>query len=463
LAIKPTQGIQEQAATEPGTNGEFVMQPGTYSLLTGTLFGLSLITNLHAETLVEIVRETVESNPDVLIAGSERDSVAQQMEQARAGFFPQTDIILGTGWEHSDNPTTRASGHGSRSFNRDEAEIRVRQLIYDGHGTESEFERQRARTNSRAYDTFSTAEETALKAVESYLDVIKGQKLVQLAVANLDSHKQTHDRIVKRSERGVGSKADVQQALGRLALARTNLMAEENNLKDAVAAFVNVVGREPAALEDPVTLEQLLPETLDEAVAVALDNHPRLKSANADVDAAHEQYASAKALFYPRIHLELGGSHNDNLDGIPGKNKDAQAMIRGRYNFTAGKDTARRQETAFELEQAREIKDRTRRQVIESIRLSWNAYETSKTQLDFFKIHVDASRQALIAYRKQFNIGKRTLIDLLDQENEVFQASINYVNGMNELVFSSYRILAGTGKLLWALDVPLPEQASTIQ
>jgi adhesin transport system outer membrane protein len=138
-------------------------------------------------------------------------------------------------------------------------------------------------------------------------------------------------------------------------------------------------------------------------------------------------------------------------------------MIRGRYNFTAGKDTARRQETAFELEQAREIKDRTRRQVIESIRLSWNAYETSKTQLDFFKIHVDASRQALIAYRKQFNIGKRTLIDLLDQENEVFQASINYVNGMNELVFSSYRILAGTGKLLWALDVPLPEQASTIQ
>lgn len=76
---------------------------------------------------------------------------------------------------------------------------------------------------------------------------------------------------------------------------------------------------------------------------------------------------------------------------------------------------------------------------------------------------MDASKQALLAYRKQFNIGQRTLIDLLDQESEVFQANINYVNGQNEVMFSTYRILAGTGKLLWNLDIPLPEEADTIQ
>jgi adhesin transport system outer membrane protein len=416
-----------------------------------------------AATLEETVRETIETSPDVLIAGSERDAVEQQMEQSRAGFFPQADITLGTGWEYSDNPTTRSVDGGSRNFNRDEAEILVRQLLYDGHGTESEFERQRARVNSRAYDTFSTAEVTGLKAVEAYLDVIKEQKLVQLAVNNLDNHQKTYDRIVKRGERGVGSKADVQQALGRLALARTNLMAERNNLDDAIAAFVSVVGHEPENLQEAISLEQRLPASFDEALATALNNHPRLKSSEADVDAAREQHEAARALFFPRIHLEISGSNNDNLDGVPGRNKDASAMIRGRYNFTGGKDMARRQETIYELEQAKEIRDRTRRQVTESIQLSWNAYETAKQQLEFFKIHVDASKQALLAYRKQFNIGQRTLIDLLDQENEVFQANINYVNGLNEVMFSTYRILAGTGKLLWNLDIELPEEADTIQ
>lgn len=240
-------------------------------------------------------------------------------------------------------------------------------------------------------------------------------------------------------------------------------MAEKNNLDDAIASFTNVVGHEPLGLEEPASRDHLLPASLEEAVTVALDNHPRLKSAEADIDAARKQHEAARALFFPRVHLEISGSHNDNLDGIAGENNDAQAMIRGRYNFTGGKDIARRQETVYQLAQAKEVRDRTRRQVIESIQLSWNAYETAMQQLEFFKIHVDASKQALLAYRKQFNIGQRTLIDLLDQENEVFQANINYVNGQNEVLFSSYRILAGTGKLLWGLEIPLPEQASTVQ
>lgn len=425
--------------------------------------GMLLAWQCHAVSLQDVVRDTIKSNPDVLIAGSERNSVEQQMEQARGGFFPQADITVGTGWETSDNPTTRAAGDGSRNFNRDEAEIRIRQLIYDGNGTLSEFRRNKARVNSRAYETFSTAEVTALKSVEAYLDVINNRKLVQLATDNLDSHQKTYDRIVKRGRRGVGSKADVQQSLGRLALARTNLMAQDNQLQDADAAFNTVVGYPPADLDEPVSRGHLLPASIDDALEMALDNHPRLKSADADIEAARYQYKTARALFVPRVHVEIKGSDNDNLDGIAGSNNDAEVMVRGRYNLTGGKDMARRQETVYELEQAREIRDRTRRQVIESVQLSWNAYRTAKSQLEYFKVHVDASTSALAAYRKQFNIGQRTLIDLLDQENEVFQANINYANALNDLMFAEYRILAGTGRLLWALEVPLPDQADTIQ
>ena len=416
-----------------------------------------------AAPLEDIVRETVTTNPDVLIVGSQRDSIEQEMEQSRAGFFPQVDLTVGTGWEYNDNPTTRAGGHGSRNFNRDEADILIRQLLYDGHGTESEFERQRARTNARAFETFSTAEVIGLKTSEVYFNVIKGQRLVQLAVNNLSNHKKTYDRILKRARSGVGRRADTQQALGRLALAQTNLMAEENRLEDAISEYVRVVGQEPVDLTDPISRDYLIPASLDEALSIALDNHPRLKSADAEIDAAREQHNAAKSVFYPRVHLEIQGTHNENQDGVPGQNDQAAVMLRGRYNLTGGKDMARREETVFQIDEAMEIRDRTRRQVIESMQLSWNAYETALSQLEYFRVHVDASKSALLAYRKQFNLGQRTLVDLLDQESEVYQARINLVNGETEASFSTYRILAGTGKLMWALEVPLPEQASTIQ
>jgi adhesin transport system outer membrane protein len=425
--------------------------------------GVAAAPGLHAETLVDAVRDTIESNPEVQIARDQRNAVKQEMEQARAGFFPSADVTVGNGWESSNNPTTRASGEGRITKNRSEAEVLVRQLLFDGFGTESEFDRQKARVNASAYATFGTAEIMALRAAEAYLDVLNTKMLVSLAEENLRTHEKNYSQIRKRGERGVGRKSDTQQALGRLALARTNLITEQNNLEDAISAYENIVGHTPDTLEEPPSFEHLLPESLDGAITQALDNQPTLKSAEADVEAARKQHDAAKSTFFPRVHLEISGTRNDDIDGIPGSNRDAQLMLRGRYSFTGGRDMARRQETAYLLSESKQVRNRTRRQVIESMQLSWNAYERAKTSLESLKIHVEASRKARNAYRKQFNIGQRTLLDLLDSDNELFTASIDYANGKRDYMLSIYRILAGSGRLLWAMQIPVPEEATTIQ
>lgn len=416
--------------------------------------------SVRAASLADTVKEAIASHPDVLIAGSERAAVEQQLEQARAGYLPQVDFTVGTGWESTDNSTTRAAGEDSRELSRQEAEIRIRQLLFDGFATRSEVERQRARVNSQAYETFTTAEALGLRAVEAYLDVVRKEQLVRLATENLDSHQETYDRIVTRGERGVSSQADVQQSLGRLSLARTSLMTEQNRLQDARAVFRSIVGHDPADLEETAAPVHLLPATRDEAVEFALASHPRLMSAEAEIEAARRQHTAVKGLFYPKINLDIKGSNNRNVDGLQGSSNDAEVMVRGQYSLTGGRDTARRRESAIQVQQAREAHDRTRRQVTEAVQLSWNAYETATIQLEQLKAHVDASEQALQAYHRQFSIGQRTLLDLLDQENEVFQAKINYTDGLHDLTFSSYRVLAGTGKLLWAFDINPPEQAS---
>lgn len=202
----------------------------------------------NADTLQEAVDATVKTNPDVLAATHERQAVSKEVDQARAGYYPTLDLAIGTGWEMTDNPSTRNSGRGEVHLNRDEASLNLRQMLFDGFETSNEVDRQQARTNSRAFGVYSAAENTALDAVLAYHNVLRQQQLVELAQTNLEAHERTHDQILLRAERGVGRKADMEQSLGRLALAEANLKSELANLRDAETAYIRVVGMEPASL-----------------------------------------------------------------------------------------------------------------------------------------------------------------------------------------------------------------------
>ena len=260
----------------------------------------------NADTLQEAVDATVKTNPDVLAATHERQAVSKEVDQARAGYYPTLDLAVGTGWEMTDNPSTRGSGRGEVHLNRDEASLNMRQMLFDGMETKNEVARQEARTNSRSFGVYSSAENTALDAVLAYHNVLRQQKLVELAQTNLEAHERTHDQIMLRAERGVGRKADMEQSLGRLALAEANLKAEQANLRDAETAYIRVVGMSPESLSLPDSPISQIPQSQDEAIAMALDNHPTLRLASYDVESAKAQHATAKAPFYPDLHLEVG-------------------------------------------------------------------------------------------------------------------------------------------------------------
>lgn len=418
---------------------------------------------VNADTLQQAVDATVKTNPDVLAATHERRAVAKEIDQARAGYFPTVDLAVGTGWESTNNPTTRGAGRDEVNMNRDEARIDARQMLFDGFETKNEVDRQQARTNSRAYSVYSTAENTGLEAVEAYLNVIRQQKMVELAQTNLEAHQRTHDQIVLRSERGVGRGADMDQSLGRLALAEANLMAELSNLRDAETTYLRIVGMAADALEEPASPISLIPQTLDEAIALAIEQHPTLKLAEYDVVSAQSQHATAKAPYYPDLHLEVGARNDHDIDAQRGTDKDVYAMLRLRYNLlNGGRDSARREETAYLINQAAEIRNNTRRQVEESVRLSWNAWQTVKSQMEYRRQHVESSEKSRDAYRQQFSLGQRTLLDLLDSENELFSARSALVNTEVDEMYSQYRILNSMGVLLQSLNVELPEAVTTV-
>lgn len=414
-----------------------------------------------ATTLQEAIGTTVNTSPNVLAAGNERNAVAEEVKQAQAGYFPTVDLTISTGWETSDNATTRGASKGHHeSFNRDEASIQLRQMLFDGSATKNEVRRQTARTNARSYTVHGEAENTALQATDAYLNVLRRQKLVGLALTNYEAHEKTHDQISLRSEHGVGRKADMDQSLGRLALARSNLLAEQSNLRDAEISYLRVVGIEADSLIEPASPQKTIPVSLDDAISQALENHPTLSSANADLASVHAQHDTASSPFLPSVDFELGATSDNDIDGMNGHNKDITAMFRMRYNLlNGGRDNARKQETAYLINQAAEIRNNTHRQVEQSVRLSWNALETVNGQMDYFRLHVTSSEKSRDAYQQQFGLGQRTLLDLLDSENEVFVSRQALVNAEYDQIFAMYRIINSMGSLLETMDVPLPAAA----
>ncbi len=436
------------------------------NVLASLVFFMLLPFPVQGETLVEAVEGVVATNPDVRGPAYNRLARDQEVVQAQSGYYPKLDIEGGMG-----HTTVQKPFDGSRdpSF----FYIKLRQNVFTGFATMNESERQQARVLSQAYTVRAAAENMALEAARVYLNVLKAQELRDLAEENLQIHERIADQMKLRRESGVGRKADNDQIQSRLQLARANVVVAEQNLLDAESNYERVVGHLPQGLSRPQTSDGFLPQTLDEAIDIAVMSHPTLQSAYADIKAREEQRDSAESPFYPIIDLELdkvwendmASSSRDRESDIPNSSRDfddwedLRFLVRLRYNLFEGfKHKARKQETVELIKEAREIRNHTYRQVVESISLSWRFYEAALRKMNFLEERVAFVTSTAELYTKQWNIGERTLLDVLDAQAEQINARKDLINENFGGLFSEYRILAGIGQLVPSFGLSWPKE-----
>jgi adhesin transport system outer membrane protein len=437
-------------------------------LISKNIFFLTLVFSLgfsaaSAETLQEVVDYAVHNSPDVRATASDRRAVELQIGQARASYFPRLELDAGFGHEDRQSPNLRSGLGGWKSQSREELGLVLDQMIFDGFLTKNEIRRHTARANSKAHNVHAQAEIDSLSAIRAYIDLQRREELINLADENQKIHSRTNDQVTLRSTQGVGRKADSEQSAARLSRSETNLIAERGNFMDATANFVRVVGRPPSDLEVAFNPSETLPANPEDAVKLAVENHPVVKSAKADIESAYAQRESAKAANYPRLNFEISKRHDDDIGGFSGQSREFTAMVRLRYNLmTGGRDQLRLKETGHQIEQAKDIRDSAIRQVVQNTRLSWDAYDTATKQLYFFEKINDATIKTHSAYKKQFQLGQRTLLDLLDSANEMFVAKSDFANAKYDQLFAMYRIFASMGIAHSTLDVELPEGAELI-
>ena len=223
--------------------------------------------------------------------------------------------------------------------------------------------------------------------------------------------------------------------------------------------FTRIVGQTPQGLIFPRADQNFIPYTIDDAIDLAFQTHPVIQISMADVDSAKFQYKQSKGTYFPTLSVEAAQTWRDDAGGIEGRGDETTALLRMRYNlFNGGSDAANAESFAYQLNKAKDLRERAYRNVEEGLRLSWSALDLTQQQKQFLSDHVDSASQTVIAYEKQYRIGKRTLLDLLNTENELFEARKDYLDAKYAEQYAKYRVMNATGQLLNALRVDVPTE-----
>ncbi|HET8727661.1 MAG TPA: TolC family outer membrane protein [Alphaproteobacteria bacterium] len=409
-------------------------------------------------TLQDAIQYAVTTNPEIGQAGANREAIGFELRQARGLYLPQVDLeaSIGPGWR---------DGPGDSEYDEDwmlrrEVSIIGRQMLFDGYAADSEVERQASRADAAAYRVLERAEFVGLDIVQAYLDMLRQQDLLELARDNLAVQRGILGDVRQRVDAGRSSVADSQQANERVRSAQATLVDIERGLEDARLAFERLVGLPPFELSPPQPVAASVPADRAMAVTVALDDNPTLLAAEADIDTAYAEYRAAKANNYPTINLEGRARTGDDLDGVDGRETDVSALVVLRYNlYRGGIDQANIQEQIRRIDEARRRVLQVEREIEEQVGRSYVALDAASRRTEVLAEQIAFGEQVRTSYRQQFDIGQRTLLDVLDAENSLFNTRVAMVTAEYAERFAAYRVLASLGRLLPTLGVAPPETA----
>jgi adhesin transport system outer membrane protein len=254
---------------------------------------------------------------------------------------------------------------------------------------------------------------------------------------------------------------DLEQANARLALAESNLTTETANLHDVMARYVRIVGELPPQRSDvtpPLTvLSSELPSSSTEVINRAVVQSPAVSAGIEAVRAARVSVQVRESAFQPRLEARVRSGIGNDLDGVRDQKRDSSAELVLNWNlFNGGSDHARVRQQVNLLSQTEDLRDKACQDVRQTAAIAFNDTRKLAEQLVLLDRNTLAIEKARDAYRQQFDIGQRSLLDLLNAENELYTARRAYANAEYDRALAFARTHAGMSQLAAKLGFARP-------
>lgn len=427
------------------------------ALLVGVAFSP---VNANALTLKEAMAVTLESNPEIGQANENREATEFELRQARGLYLPSIDLESGVGIERLDSASRRLGGLDDDPLYPADVGLSVTQKLFDGGARRAELERQAARVDSASFRVLERSETIGLQVVREYLEIMLQGEIVQESRRNMAVHQQMLGDIGALISGGTLTDADRQQAQERLLAAKARTKEAEEELEGAKTRFLRLVGKPFNNASMPPSMASFLPKSLDEAIGMARANNPRIKVANADIDAADAMVKASRSNLFPEIYLEGRARTGMDIDGADGRTSSLQARVVAKWNlYRGGIDIANEQEQIRRASEQRLVLHQSFREVEEAVRISWDRRIRQTELAATLRQQAQANGNLVESYREQLSVGRRSLLDVLGAQNSRYTVNVLSKTAQYAARFAEYRILAASGMLLSSMNLAAAKQS----
>ncbi len=414
-------------------------------------------------SLGQAVSVGVMTNPEYGRVAASRRATDEELNQAHALYLPSVDLRADGGFERTDSVTTRATGDDDHTFSRYDTQLTLTQMLFDGWQTKYENKRQKNRVQSSANRVRETSELTGLDIVESFLEVMRQRELLAITRDNVREHQAIMGMIEEGVNAGRSTAADLEQIKARLASANAQEASTRQALRNAESTFQRRVGDMPKDLIMPAVPVNALAADVETEVKQTLAQSPTLAVRQSDVEVAYNEYKGSGSTLYPQVDLQLGARQGNDLGGVRGNDRSASALVVMNWNlYRGGGDVARVREFKHRHEQSKEERAISAREVEDDVRQTWASMVAAGERAKEFGDQSSANGEVVKAYKDQFNLDRRTLLDVLDSQNELFVSRSNTINAEYLEIFSVFRLLALKGELFSTLGVTYPQETAPI-
>jgi len=429
-------------------------------LATAYIFSVFLTGSANALTLREAVRHTILTNPTVGASVANRRASFFQLQQARGRYLPTVDVELFAGPTMLDRPQGLSSDINNDWYGPRQAGVTARQVLFDGFNRANDLYRAAAVIDAAALRVLESSETQALNAIEAYIDVRRHGKLLQISADNVRRHQELLSLIRTRFDGGKAPRSSVDQSIERLDSARAVGEEIRQAFLEAQARFKAVIGLEPERTE-VVGLPHGLPVSKKEAVDIGLDANPAIRAAAANVDVVSYEKKQARSTYFPTVAVEGNLIFGRDISGTLGRNHEYGARVVVTWNLFDGFIKSNRQRELTErLGQVELERDVEARNVVEAIERAWAAYLTGGARVAALSRQEKTARKVRASYLEEFELDKRSLLDLLDSEAALFSVRFSVESARAIRKFAAYQLLASMGMLLDTVGVDAPEEAA---
>lgn len=406
-----------------------------------------------AQTLDEALATAYTTNPNLLAARAELRSVNEGVPQELSNWRPRVTVNGSAGAQRIERDGPDSSD--SDNTQPREVELSVTQSLYRGGRTQAGTRRAEAEVRAQRERLTATEQQVLLDAAVAYMDVWRDQSVLELTLKNEQVLRRQLEASQDRFTVGEITRTDVAQSEARLSLATSERIQADGELASSRAIYQEVIGVYPGILKQPPPLAGL-PDQQKGVVEAAVAQNPEVTSAQFTERAAQHQVRQTIGELLPEVSL-VGEAARREETSVSNLDTDEYRIL-AQVNiplYQQGLVSSQVREDKQVANQRRLEVDSARRFAEQEAISAWEALQTARAQISSFGAAIDANTIALEGVRQENAVGARTILDILDAENELLDSEVSLVRAQRDELVASYAVLAAMG-ILTAGDLGLP-------